>query len=70
MEKESPAFYAGLSAYDVITMVNENKIIAMSDYINALSLLETGQEVTVKALRKGAEGYAEIEFTVEIGELE
>ena len=29
-----------------------------------------GPEVTVKALRKGAEGYAEIEFNVEIGELE
>ena len=69
VEKESPAFYAGLSAYDVITMVNEDRISTLSDYKNALTSLGIGQEVTVKALRKGAEGYAEIEFKVEIGEL-
>ena len=50
-------------------MVNEDRISTLSDYKNALTSLGIGQEVTVKALRKGAEGYAEIEFKVEIGEL-
>ena len=70
VEKESPAFYAGLSAYDVITTVDGDRINTLNDYKNALASLGIGQEVTVKVLRKGAEGYAEIEFKVEIGELE
>ena len=68
--KDSPAFYAGITVYDVIVMINESKISTINDYKTTLDSLESGQTVSIKVLRKGAEGYAKIEFTVEIGELE
>ena len=66
---DSPAMYAGITPLDVITGINEEKIVTMLQYKNTLYNLEPGSEVTITALRKGAEGYTEIEFTFEMGEI-
>ena len=69
IEDESPAFYAGLTELDVLTQIGEEKITNMTQYKNILTKLTPGEDVTVIALRKGAEGYTEIEFTVKTGEI-
>ena len=66
---ESPAFFAGLSEFDVVTQIGEEKISNMSQYKNALAKTEPGEKVTLLVLRKGAEGYTEIEFEIETGEI-
>ena len=37
--------------------------------MKTLKDVKVGQTVKVKALRQGADGYAEVEFTVELGEI-
>ena len=67
--EESPAFFAGLSDFDVLSQIGDEKISSMSQYKNVLSHLEPGEKVTLTILRKGAEGYTEIEFEIETGEI-
>ncbi len=69
VEEDSPALYAGLTQYDVITALGDVKITDMSQYKTALYDITPGEQVVVYALRKGAEGYKEINFTVETGEI-
>lgn len=66
---DSPAFFAGLSELDVITQLGEEKVTNMTQYKNALAKIKPGKKVVLKVLRKGAEGYTEIEFEIETGEI-
>lgn len=65
---ESPAFFAGLSELDVITQIGEDKISNMTQYKNALWKATPGDTLPLIVLRKGAEGYTEIEFEITTGE--
>lgn len=67
--EDSPAVFAGIMEYDVIVQIGEEKVQTLKQYQEQLGKCSPGQTVKVTAMRKGAEGYAEMEFTVTIGEI-
>lgn len=66
---DSPAMMAGMKEYDVIVKLGEHKVETIKQYHEQLGKYSTGDVVTVTAMRKGAEGYAEITFDVTMGEV-
>lgn len=58
---------AGMKEYDVIVKVGEHKVETIKQYHEQLGKYSTGDVVTVTAMRKGAEGYAEMTFDVTMG---
>ncbi len=66
---DSPAMMAGMKEYDVIVKLGESKIETIKQYHEQLQKYNTGDVVTVTAMRKGAEGYSEMTFDVTIGEV-
>ena len=66
---DSPAMMAGMKEYDVIVKFGEHKVETIKQYHEQLGKYSTGDVVTVTAMRKGAEGYAEMTFDVTIGEV-
>ena len=60
---------SGIKEYDVIVGIGEEKVATIKQYHDSLSKLVPGQPVTVTAMRKGAEGYVEVGFTVTAGEI-
>ena len=66
---DSPAMMAGMKEYDVIVKLGEHKVETIKQYHEQLGKYSTGDVVTVTAMRKGAEGYAEMTFDVTMGEV-
>ena len=67
--EDSPAMFAGIMEYDVIVQVNGEKVQTLRQYQEQLSKCSPGQTVKVTAMRRGAEGYTEMDFDVTIGEI-
>ena len=55
--------------YDVIVKLGEQKVETIKQYHEQLGKHSAGEVVTVTAMRKGAEGYAEMTFDVTLGEV-
>lgn len=66
---DSPAMMAGMKEYDVIVKLGEHKVETIKQYHEQFGKYSTGDVVTVTAMRKGAEGYAEMTFDVTMGEV-
>ena len=66
---DSPAMMAGMKEYDVIVKLGEHTVETIKQYHEQLGKYSTGDVVTVTAMRKGAEGYAEMTFDVTMGEV-
>lgn len=64
---DSPAMLSGLKTYDVITDISGRKITSFTDYHNLLYTLKPGDVITITAMRKGADGYAEVSFSASVG---
>lgn len=62
VEQDSPAMLAGIKEYDVIVRIGDKQVDTMRQYHTILQELEPEEEVLVTAMRRGAEGYAEITF--------
>ncbi|MDD3278985.1 MAG: S1C family serine protease [Lachnospiraceae bacterium] len=69
VEEDSPAMMSGIKEYDVIVKIGEDKVSTLIQYHDKLSKCVPGKTVKVTAMRKGAEGYVEVNFDVMIGEL-
>ena len=67
--EDSPAMFAGIMEYDVIVQINGEKVQTLRQYQEQLSKCSPGQTVKVTAMRRGAEGYTEMDFDVTIGEI-
>ena len=66
---DSPAMMAGMKEYDVIVKLGEQKVETIKQYHEQLGKHSAGEVVTATAMRKGAEGYAEMTFDVTLGEV-
>ena len=55
---------AGIQKADVITAVKENEVVTVKQYQNELKKCSVGEMIKIKVMRKGAEGYVELEFDV------
>ncbi len=60
--QDSPAMLAGIKEYDVIVGIGGQQVNTMRDYHKILRNLEADEPVSVTAMRRGKEGYAEITF--------
>ena len=69
VQTDSPAMLAGIMSGDVIIKVKSGEVETMTEYTKALEKCRAGEVVSVTAMRKGAEGYAEIVFDVTVGAL-
>ena len=61
---DSPAMLAGLKQLDVIVEVGGVRTETMRAFSDVLQRQEAGTEVSLTAMRKGAQGYVEVEFTL------
>lgn len=68
VQPDSPAMMSGIKEYDVIVKFGEDKITTLNQYQDRLEKCKPGQTVKITAMRKGAEGYAEVPFEVVVGE--
>ncbi|HIU75537.1 MAG TPA: serine protease [Candidatus Pelethocola excrementipullorum] len=68
VQSDSPAMMSGIKEYDVIVKFGEDKITTLNQYQDKLDKCKPGQTVKITAMRKGAEGYAEVAFEVVVGE--
>ena len=65
-EQDSPAMLAGLKEYDVLVRIEDKPVETMKEYHRILRSLDVGSAVQVTAMRRGAEGFAEVSFEVTI----
>lgn len=61
---DSPAFYAGLQAGDVITALNGNTVLTIQEFSEKLYRYGNGENITVTVKRAGREEYRELTFSV------
>ena len=67
VQADSPAMLAGMKEYDVVVKIGEDEMYSFRQYRDRLDQLTPGQTVILTAMRRGAEGYAEVEFEVTVG---
>ncbi|MGN0361671.1 MAG: S1C family serine protease [Bilifractor sp.] len=68
VEQDSPAMLAGCKEFDVIENISGTEIRTVTDLENLLGKLKANNVITVTAMRQGADGYAEVTFSVSLGE--
>lgn len=61
-----PAYDAGIQNGDIITLFGEKEITTFKELQMQIENSRVGEGVSVKVMRKGRDGYIEIEFPVEI----
>lgn len=66
VEQDSPAMLGGIKEYDVIVRIGDQSIDNMRNYQKVLQGLEAEETVSVTAMRRGAEGFAEVVFEVTV----
>ena len=69
VQADSPAMIAGLTENDVIVSLAGEEITTLNSFSTVLKKWAPEDKIVIKAMRKGAEGYKEIEFKLELGEI-
>ncbi|HIX29943.1 MAG TPA: S1C family serine protease [Candidatus Blautia stercoravium] len=64
VEVDSPAMQVGIQNGDVIIELNGEKVETVKGYQQQLKSCKSGENVKVKAMRQGTEGYVEVSFNV------
>ncbi len=65
--QDSPAMLSGIKEMDILLSIAGEETGNMTRFRECLMHHDPGETVTVLALRQGADGYAEVEFSVELG---
>ena len=66
-KEDSPAYNVGIMNGDIIVAIGGTKIEQFADYNKALINLSKGEIVKINVMRKGKDGYKQIEYSVETG---
>ncbi len=69
VELDSPAMAAGLQEADVITAINGEDVINVSQYYQGIYAKRPEEEITIAIKRQNGEGYVDLECTVTVGVL-
>lgn len=69
LEMDSPAMQAGILPGDVVTKMDDRTVGNFSSYSAALMQMEPGARVHVVVMRQAQEGYKEMSFDIELGEV-
>ena len=67
VERDSPAFYAGIQSGDIITYIGKESVMTSRALQNILFMTDAGTELTVYISRPGKDGYRNIEITLVLG---
>ena len=67
VEADSPAMEAGIQSGDVITEVAKTAVTTLSAYHTVLMKQKTGDSIRVKGMRKGTDGYVDVQYNVTVG---
>ena len=70
VDPDSPAMAAGIQTGDVIWEVGGEDVTSVTTYQRALFNTMTGDTVTLRGKRLGADGYVDVDFTVTVGSKE
>lgn len=70
VDPDSPAMAAGIQTGDVIWEVGGADVTSVATYQRALFDTMTGDTVTLRGKRLGADGYVDVDFTVTVGSKE
>lgn len=68
VEVDSPAMQVGIQNGDVIVEINGEKVETVKGYEQQLKSCKPGENIKVKAMRQGTEGYVEVSFSVTLKE--
>ena len=66
---DSPAMRAGIQQGDVITNINGRNISTFNEYSTILMQMGPGEEVEMTVKRQSQDGYKEMNFKMETGEV-
>lgn len=66
VEVDSPAYNAGLQAGDVICGINGSSVLTIQLFSEKLYQCSNGQNMFVKAMRMGKDGYYDVKFNVTV----
>lgn len=69
VEMDSPAMRAGIQQGDVITNINGRNISTFNEYSTILMQMGPGEEVEMTVKRQSQDGYKEMNFKMETGEV-
>ena len=67
VEADSPAMAAGIQSGDVITEIDKADVTTLSAYHAALMKQKTGDSIRIKGMRKGTDGYVDVQYNVTVG---
>lgn len=70
VDAESPAMQAGIQSGDVLTKIGKITLTGLNGYQRALQKYKQGDQVKLTGLRRGTDGYVEIEYNVTVGSRE
>ena len=63
---DSPAYYAGLQAGDIISAINGQSILTIQQFSEKLYQCADGDALYVTAMRQGKDGYSDVSFSVSV----
>ena len=66
MDIDSPAYYAGLQAGDVISAINGQSVLTIQQFSEKLYQCESGQQISITAKRFGGDEYKDMTFNAVI----
>lgn len=67
VDPESPAMAAGIQSGDILLKVNDEPAATVSAYQRMVRKAASGQEIKITGMRRGADGYVEVVYTVTVG---
>ncbi len=67
--ENSPAMMSGMMEYDIITSIDGEQILSMSQYETLLAELSPGTTIAVSVMRQVTDGYSQVDLTLELGEI-
>ena len=69
VKADSPAMLSGIMENDVIISLDEHDTPTMLAFQNIMRQYNSGDETEVHVMRKGVQGYTEVEFNIQLGEV-
>ncbi len=70
VEMDSPAMLAGIQQGDILVTIGDRNVLSFSEYTSALMQMQVGDTVELSVMRQVQDEYKEMNFSVELGEVE
>lgn len=68
VDPDSPAMSAGIQSGDIICEINGEAVSSLTTYQRAALETRTEQQIEIRGMRLGADGYVDVNYTVTVGQ--